>query len=131
MPTKGTLTLTPTADVAVERRPIRGADSTWLIHVGAALWIAILSLARYAPFEYNALVQEDRFIEWWTVTLFAAAAVVRIRAAWPGVASLTCSLPLSASSLPVRSSAGAASARVYSTGFLLEHNTQQGSRYLR
>jgi hypothetical protein len=78
-------TLTPTADVtAAERLPIRGAGSRWLIHVGAALWIgALLSLARFAPLEYNALVQEDRFIEWWTVTLFAAAAIVRLRAAWP------------------------------------------------
>ena len=75
---------TPTAGSTAAEPPLRSAEPAWLLHAGAALWIAgLLALALLAPIEYNGLVQEDRFIEWWTVTLFAAAAVVRIGAAWP------------------------------------------------
>jgi hypothetical protein len=38
----------------------------------------MLGLASFAPIEYSALVQEDRFIEWWTVTLFLAAAIALV-----------------------------------------------------
>jgi hypothetical protein len=75
---------TPTAASTAAESPLRLGTPAWLLHAGALLWITgLLVLARVAPLEYNALVQEDRFIEWWTVTLFAAAAIVRIRAAWP------------------------------------------------
>src|SRR5262245_61659535 len=62
----------------------RSMNPAWLLHAGFVLWITtLLTAAHVAPLQYNALVQEDRFIEWWTVTLFVAAAWTRIAAAWP------------------------------------------------
>lgn len=47
-----------------------------LAHLAFAAWIAgMLALAWLAPARYEPLVQEDRLVEWWTCTLFAAAAV--------------------------------------------------------
>ncbi len=51
-----------------------------IAHVAAAAWvIGLLVFAAQAPLQYAAAVQEDRFIEWLTVALFAAAGLVRIR----------------------------------------------------
>lgn len=50
-----------------------------LTHVAFAAWIAaMLLLARFRPEWYEPLVQEDRFVEWWTFALFAAAAAVAL-----------------------------------------------------
>jgi hypothetical protein len=52
-------------------------------HAAAAAWtIGMLTLAAYQPVRYEGLLQEDRFVEWWTAALFAAAGVLRLRAAW-------------------------------------------------
>ena len=46
------------------------------MHLAAAGWVLLMcGLALAAPAQYRALLQEDRFIEWWTVFLFLAAAV--------------------------------------------------------
>lgn len=51
-------------------------------HVLAFSWIAVmLLLARYRPAQYADLLQEDRPIEWATMWLFAAAAVIHLRRA--------------------------------------------------
>lgn len=47
-------------------------------HLAAAAWVVgMLGLAAAAPENYRALLQEDHFVEWWTVGLFAAAGAVR------------------------------------------------------
>lgn len=52
-------------------------------HVLFAFWILLLMLGGVlAPETYRASLQEDRFIEWWTVPLFAAAGIFALRAAW-------------------------------------------------
>lgn len=52
-------------------------------HVLLGLWVAgMVVLGIYASDRYEALLQEDRFIEWWTVPLFAAAGVYALRRAW-------------------------------------------------
>lgn len=52
-------------------------------HVLCALWIALMIvLGTVAPARYEALLQEDRFIEWWTVTLFATAGFYALQRAW-------------------------------------------------
>ncbi len=43
----------------------------------------MLGLAHFAPFNYRALVQEDRFVEWWTACLFLAAATTLLRHSFP------------------------------------------------
>ena len=49
------------------------------MHVVLGAWIAFfLVLAEAAPFRYDAMLQEDRFVEWVTVTLFAAAALLAL-----------------------------------------------------
>lgn len=46
-------------------------------HVLLGAWVALmLVLARTAPTTYDALVQEDRVVEWWTVLLFLGAAAL-------------------------------------------------------
>jgi hypothetical protein len=53
---------------------------SWLIHAVCAGWIVLmLALAKLATLEYTAWMQEDRFIEWWTVGLFVVAGLARIR----------------------------------------------------
>jgi hypothetical protein len=53
-----------------------------LTHVLAVAWICgVLAFAHYAPARYEASMQEDRPVEWATVVLFLAAAIVRLRAA--------------------------------------------------
>jgi hypothetical protein len=60
------------------------ANGLWPLHVAAASWVIVmLALAVAVPATYRDLVQEDHFIEWWTVGLFAAAAAVRFGRAWP------------------------------------------------
>jgi hypothetical protein len=61
---------------AVETSRSQGVRTPLAIHVALAAWIVLLlGLANYAPLLYSSLVQEDRFIEWWTVLLFGAAGV--------------------------------------------------------
>ena len=49
----------------------------WLVHLAFACWAGgMLALSHLHPDAYEALVQEDRLVEWWTFTLFAAAAAV-------------------------------------------------------
>lgn len=51
-------------------------------HVFLALWVVVMVLLGIqAPEHYEALLQEDRFIEWWTVPLFAVAGVYALRRA--------------------------------------------------
>src|SRR5262245_17750636 len=75
---------TATATVAVRaakaRKPLKFKSQTPVaIHVALAAWVALmLGLSFFAPIEYSSIVQEDRFIEWWTVTLFLAAAVALV-----------------------------------------------------
>lgn len=52
-------------------------------HVALAGWtLGFLGLARARPQLYHGLLQEDRFVEWLTVALFAAAAAFALRRAW-------------------------------------------------
>lgn len=54
-------------------------------HLVLAAWIAgMLALAHWSPAHYEPLVQEDRLVEWWTFTLFAAAAVAALPRALRG-----------------------------------------------
>ena len=63
------------------RRP---AASPW-VHALAAAWVAGLLVLGFArPATYQALVQEDHLIEWWTVTLFGAAGFLALGLAWRG-----------------------------------------------
>lgn len=41
--------------------------------------VSLLMLARVHPMAYEALVQEDRALEWWTVAAYLIAGVVRLR----------------------------------------------------
>ena len=52
-------------------------------HIAAAMWlVGMPAFFLIAPRAYQAFLQEDRFVEWWTVTLFGAAAFLRLRSAW-------------------------------------------------
>jgi hypothetical protein len=63
---------------AREHAPARGV--VLLTSLLAAAWICgILASAYYAPDRYEALMQEDRPVEWATVILFFAAGIVRLR----------------------------------------------------
>ena len=77
-----TLTATPTQTVANQSTGQAGIP--WPYHVAAAAWVVtMLGLARIAPVRYERLLQEDGIVEWLTVTLFLAAAWLRMRSAWP------------------------------------------------
>ena len=53
------------------------------MHALAVAWVAsMLVAARTAPERYEGILQEDHFIEWWTVTLFAASGLFALRLAW-------------------------------------------------
>lgn len=76
------MTRTATPIATATDRP--GSGIPPLFHAAAAAWIAgMLAFAATAPREYEAFLQEDRWVEWWTVGLFAAAAVARFRTALP------------------------------------------------
>lgn len=69
-----------TAEVLDTAEGIQDRQHSWLIHALAGGWIVLmLALATLAPLKYTAWVQEDRFIEWWTVGLFAVAGLARAR----------------------------------------------------
>ncbi|MBR9988605.1 MAG: hypothetical protein KFH98_02560 [Gemmatimonadetes bacterium] len=52
-------------------------------HVVFAVWVLALVLSSaLVPGRYEAMLQEDRFIEWWTVPLFGAAGFFALRGAW-------------------------------------------------
>jgi hypothetical protein len=52
------------------------------LHVVFVLWIALLlMLSQLAPAFYLEALQEDRFVEWLTATMFIAAGLLRLRAA--------------------------------------------------
>lgn len=73
------MTRTATATHAEE---VTKAGIPAAFHVAAAMWICgMLVLAVVASGGYEAALQEDRFVEWWTVGLFAVAAYVRGRSA--------------------------------------------------
>lgn len=77
---------TPTATAipkATERAP-RARGIPLLLHALALAWVGgMLLAARLEPVRYEAWLQEDRLIEWSTVALFAAAGILRLRAALP------------------------------------------------
>ena len=72
-----------TTDPVTADRPLRRpAVSPWL-HALAAAWVTgMLGLGRARPALYESLLQEDHFVEWWTVTLFGAAGILALRLAW-------------------------------------------------
>jgi hypothetical protein len=60
-------------------------DVPWTYHICVAGFIGVmLLLAHTAPDRYYALVQEDRFVEWWTFLFFLAAAILGFARAIPG-----------------------------------------------
>ena len=75
-----TRTVTPTATASEGGT---GVSSSWPsnlpIHGAAALWIgSMLLLSSQNPPLYDALLQEDRFVEWLTAALFIGAGVLRV-----------------------------------------------------
>jgi hypothetical protein len=56
--------------------------SPWLHALAGAWVVGMLALGSSRPAIYQAALQEDRLIEWWTVTLFAAAGIFALRLAW-------------------------------------------------
>ncbi|MFN2566537.1 MAG: hypothetical protein ABR499_16185 [Gemmatimonadaceae bacterium] len=80
--TRATLTEpeSPAVETSVDRVP---ADGVALLTYGlAVVWTCgMLVFAYYAPERYEAAMQEDRPVEWATVVLFLAAAIVRLYAA--------------------------------------------------
>jgi hypothetical protein len=55
-----------------------GADRRvpWWLHAFAGAWVAaMLALATTRESTYSELMQEDRFVEWWTACLFLGAAL--------------------------------------------------------
>lgn len=68
-----------------------------LVWLGLGAGVAgMIALANRAPQAYDSLVQEDRFIEWWSAVLFVAAAGAhaararRRRSRWPLLVALFC-----------------------------------------
>jgi hypothetical protein len=68
----------------------------WFLPVAGAWIAAFLLLGESAPQRYEALLQEDRFVEWATVGLFLAAAIaglvraIRHRRPFDGLVALFC-----------------------------------------
>jgi len=78
METNATATATVAEPVALRARHNVPAG----FHVAAAAWLAgMLLFANVLPDTYEAAMQEDRFVEWWTAALFACAGVIRLIAA--------------------------------------------------
>ena len=68
------------AIAAAQRLPPRWPAAA---HGLAASWILIMvALAVTGTERYEALLQEDRWVEWWTVTLFAGAGFFALQRAW-------------------------------------------------
>lgn len=66
-----------------ERGRLRGPAVPVVVHLVAAAWVAgMLGLGSARPDLYEAALQEDRFVEWWTVALFGAAGFLALRLAW-------------------------------------------------
>jgi hypothetical protein len=77
------VTATPTARQATADKNLKTTSVAPLNHLLFGLWIAgLLALSYLAPEFYYALLQEDRFVEWLTATVFLAAGILRLRAAW-------------------------------------------------
>ena len=65
--------------------PGAGRRVPWWLHAAAAAWVVgMLLLARTREGAYSELVQEDRFVEWWTALLFASAGLAFAVGAWRG-----------------------------------------------
>jgi hypothetical protein len=85
------------AEAGRRRAPIRrGATGLWFLPVGGA-WVAtFLLFGERDPQGYEALLQEDRQVEWATVALFLAAGIaglvraVRTRRLFDGLVALFC-----------------------------------------
>lgn len=53
------------------------------MHGALAAWVAAMAVfGTTFPANYEAALQEDHFVEWWTVTLFGAAGLFALRLAW-------------------------------------------------
>jgi len=75
--------MTQSASEPLSAQYLEAPDRSRWLHVAFALWIAgLLYLARSETAIYEALVQEDRLVEWWTVFLFGAASVAFGVRAW-------------------------------------------------
>ncbi|MGQ0816327.1 MAG: hypothetical protein ACT4O1_18010 [Gemmatimonadota bacterium] len=125
IPTGMPMTRTATPTAAEPTASSGGIPAAF--HIAAAVWIAAAFALEYAaPTRYTAWMQEDRFVEWWTAALFAAAAMVRFRRAWRG--RLIFDLLIAAFCLFVAGEEFSWGQRLL--GFtppdlFLEHNTQQ------
>lgn len=74
-----------------------GARSSIPLHLLAIAWVlGMLAFAWLDPLDYEAAMQEDRAVEWWTVTLFLGAGIfalgkaVRERRVFDGLVALFC-----------------------------------------
>ncbi len=74
-----------------------GARSSITLHLFATAWVlGMLAFASLDPLHYEAAMQEDRPVEWWTVTLFLGAGIfalsnsVRERRVFDGLVALFC-----------------------------------------
>lgn len=94
--------------------------------VAAAIIVAAVALAHFAPERYEPLMQEDRAVEWATVMLFLAAGIVRsyhairTRRVFDGLVGLFC-LFVAGEEI----SWGQRLIGYTPAGVFLEHNTQQ------
>jgi hypothetical protein len=70
---------------AINSRPtslLSGIPTTF--HIAAAVWVAgMLLFSQLYPDHYHAAVQEDRLVEWLTVTLYVCAAYLRLKSSIP------------------------------------------------
>jgi hypothetical protein len=72
------MTQTVTATATTTAAPAAGKSFGLPIHSVCALWVgAMLFLASRNPSFYDALMQEDRFVEWLTAAFFLAAGATR------------------------------------------------------
>lgn len=66
-----------------QRHQVRRPPVTFWAHVLAGAWVTgMLALGVTRPAAYRGLLQEDHFVEWWTVALFGAAGLLALRLAW-------------------------------------------------
>jgi hypothetical protein len=65
-------------------RQLLKSDVPWAYHIAVAAFIALMwTLSRIAPDRYYQIMQEDRFVEWWTVAFFLAAGILGLARAIP------------------------------------------------